>query len=411
MIPPRRKRLATVDARSLGADCDTCPLDGTAPTLATLPADGRPPKITVLLDHPQEIDDLVGKAAQGQSGVFLHNVWSTLNVKREEAAVRHATMCKAPDKTSEANLKASIEACRPRLARELDGGPRGHGNTSILPRELVLVCGKHALQAVSGKTSIDDWRGFPITPNASFAAEDSGRTIYFPTYHPDQVRAKPQYYHVFRRDLRVAWDFAHGRIKPLEWPTLHLDNSDGAREFLYSICESLEAGHALDIGVDVETKGDWTTRLLLVGIATLEGSCSLLYPFADEHIDAYARFILSHPNATLVVQNGNHDALSLEKHNFRLSPKRWDTIVAGRVAYPDLPHDLGFLATLFFFINRWKSEFHSGSSNDAKGGEGWDRYLAPSRLDDFLKYNACDALSQILMKAPLEKRLAHVPRK
>ena len=402
MIPTRRKRLPTIDAEALGANCPICPLNGQLPVAPTVPVNGAAPKITVLLDEPADIDDLAGKAAHGKAGVFLHHIWSTLNVKREEAAVRNATMCSPPKKVGQGELKAAVECCRGRLQRELreDGSI---GVSSVRP--LVLVCGSRALQSISGKTSVDDWRGFPVQP----LSPGETSTVFFPTYHPRDVIKKPQLWHIFRRDLKVAWDYAHGAVAPLRWPPLYLDNDTGAREFLFDICERLEAGEQIDVGVDVETKGDWTTRLLLVGIATTEGSTSLLFPFADEHLSTYARFILAHPNATLVVQNGNHDALSLEKHGFQLSARRWDTIVAGRVCYPDLPHDLGFLATLFFFIDRWKSEFHAGSSNDAKGGEGWDKYLVPSRLDSFLLYNAKDALSQILMKKPLEKRLAHVP--
>jgi len=413
---PRRKRLPQVDARALGAECDTCPLDGQSPTLPTVPPDNRPPKVTVVLDGPTELDNIKGRAGQGKSAVFLHHIWSRLNVKREEAAVRSATMCWPEGKVGDGALKAAVTSCRPRLAKELErDGPPSIG--SVSGRDLVLLCGSKALQSITGKTSIDDWRGFPVHPLASGETQDQttdlqsdSGPIYFPTYAPKDVLAKPQLWHIFKRDLRVAWDYSHGRIAPLEWPDLYLDNATEASGFLVNICERLEAGEQIDVGVDVETKGDWTTRLLLVGIATTEGSASMLYPFADEHLDAYVRFILAHPNATLVVQNGNHDRLSLEKHGFKCGNKWWDTIVAGRVAYPDLPHDLGFLATLFFFVDRWKSNFHAGSSNDAKGGEGWDRYLHVDRLESFLRYNAKDALSQVLMKKPLKERLAYVPQ-
>lgn len=425
----KRGKLPLIDARSLGADCDSCSLDGSTPVPATVPDHGAVPRVTVLLDAPGDIEHIVGKAAQGRDGVWLNRVWRGLNVPREQAAVRNATMCKPGEKAAEGTLRAAVEACRPRLSRELSVGSAA-GSTN--GRHLVLVCGGKALQAVSGKTNIDDWRGFPVEPNALRArergAEQLGQdemsvstevllqrahlqsTVFFPTYHPYFVSRKPQYEHIFRRDLRLAWDYANGNVEAFRWPALYLDNGDESCRFLYDICERLEAGEQIDIGVDVETKGDWTTRLLLVGIATVGGSCSLLYPFSDEHLDAYARFILAHPRATLVVQNGNHDRLSLELAGFRLGNKWFDTIVAGRIAYPDLPHDLGFLATLFFFLDRWKSEFHAGSSNDAKGGEGWDKYMVESRIASFLRYNAKDALSQVLMKKPLEKRLAYVPK-
>ena len=406
----KRGKLPVIDARSLGADCDSCPLDGQTPTAPTVPDHGAAPRVTVLLDAPGDIEHIVGKAAQGRDGVWLNRVWRGLNVPREQAAVRNATMCKPGEKAAEGTLRAAVEACRPRLARELEcNGLAAQRPNQVQPvqRHLVLVCGGKALQAVSGKTNIDDWRGFPVQPGPGFPLD----TVYFPTYHPYFVSRKPQYEHIFRRDLRLAWDYANGNCKPFAWPPLYLDNGEQAERFLYEICERLEAGEDIDIGVDVETKGDWTTRLLLVGIATVEGSCSLLFPFSDEHLDAYARFILAHPGATLVVQNGNHDRLSLELAGFRLGNKWWDTIVAGRIAYPDLPHDLGFLATLFMFVPRWKSEFHSGSSNDKKGDEGWGKYMEPALIDRFLKYNSLDALSQVLMKAPLERRLAFQPGK
>lgn len=430
-----RKRLPMVDARALGANCDVCPYDGQRPTLPDAPPD---PRVTVLLEGAGDIEEIVGKAAQGHTGAWLNKVWRTLNVDRKEAAVRNAAMCAPGKKHDEGSLRAAVEACRPRLARELHAGQLQPLRGSVAQRHLVLVCGPKALQSVAGKTSIDDWRGFPIEPvalrtrergaeglllqsdvllqsqhvpdNAQGGLHPLDNYVFFPTYHPAFIMRRPQYEHIFRRDLRVAWDYVHGKIAPLQWPTLYLDNDSAAEAFLFSICERLESGEDCDVGVDVETAGDWTTRLLLVGIATEDGSASLLFPFANEHIDAYVRFILAHPNATLVVQNGNHDGLSLERNGFRLSPRRWDTIVASRVVYPDLPHDLGFLATLFFFVNRWKSEFHAGSSLDRKGGETWEKYLQPTWLDRFLKYNACDALSQILLKRPLERRLAHVPK-
>ena len=101
-----------------------------------------------------------------------------------------------------------------------------------------------------------------------------------------------------------------------------------------------------------------------------------------------------------VMQNAQHDILTLRHNGIHVGGDCFDTLLAHHVVAPQLPHGLGDLASYYFAAPRWKTIF--GASSDDKGLAVFTNSPA-ERLRD---YNAKDAMMTALLKDVLEISIA-----
>jgi DNA polymerase-1 len=209
-----------------------------------------------------------------------------------------------------------------------------------------------------------------------------------------------------------AWDIAEKKLPPWQWPSMSVEVDGQAFGALRCIQDDKDA-----IGVDVETMGTepMTAPLMCIGVASSSFAVSL--PWAaygtnkwgdvkglTEYVnggDYAAKLvdILEDPEIPKVLQNGQHDILSLESVGIKLANYSFDTMLAHAVVAPQMPHDLGLMCAIEFHAPRWKSEFRVLS--DAKGADSFvQRDPAELRI-----YNAKDAWMTRMLMEPLQERI------
>jgi uracil-DNA glycosylase family 4 len=364
------------DPRSLGCQCDSCPLRDVGKPVP--PSTNTNAKLIVLGESPGKTEQRDGRAFVGQAGYVLDQACRSTKLSRTGLHITTAVLCRTPHKKFKPKQwEAAIAACKPRLDAEL---------ASIQPRAPILAVGAKALQVTTGKAKIIPWVGAPLISN-------DGRVV-LPTFSPALTIGTPALLPIWRIFFGRAKLLAEGRLPEWEWPPIEINS--GLTQY-----QLLEEMRGKPLGIDVETAGLDPIRdtLLCLGLATADAAVSIKFPFENPATRVLVEDLLADASTTKVLHNASHDLLSLKYNDLLVDGPIFDTLLAHSTVGPQLPHDLGFVAAIEMHAPRWKSEFRVES--DAKGSETWVKRDA----GDLRLYNAKDAYMTVRLYTFLCTRL------
>jgi uracil-DNA glycosylase family 4 len=131
------------------AKCEECPLYN-KPIARTKHPTKLPAKAAIVSRSPGAYEARTGEPFTGESGKVLNHLLNTNGVQRDEVLLTNVVLC-APDAGKVPS--EAIKACAPRLAAEIEG------------YELVVACGREAVNLVIGAGGIDRYRGYRIQQN------------------------------------------------------------------------------------------------------------------------------------------------------------------------------------------------------------------------------------------------------
>jgi len=288
----------------------------------------------------------------GDAGWLFDDVLRCAGVPRNECYVMNVIPTRPPNnkvaRLSELGL--TLEECE-EWARQ------------YIAKELKPVCimalGAVPLKCLLGLSNITDWRG-SILP----WGVPGGNTInVIPTFHPSYIRrmgdksAKKEregqgsvkYTYGSARltmtmDVRKAWLEAKGKqSKTVSRKYLIAPTIDQVEDFF------AVASQQPRVAVDVETKGKWVD---CIGFA-YEPESAICIPRGEQYWASVTpkvetllrRFLWSHEG--LVAQNGAFDLTMLLGNSLPVRRLHLDTMVAHHFLYPELPHDLHYLASIY----------------------------------------------------------------
>jgi len=198
---------------------------------------------------------------------------------------------------------------------------------------LVLLLGNTPLQLFVDGT-IGDWRGshFPIV------VED---TTYqaFATYHPAFIMRQRRMWDVVLHDLSRARELSRTpgyHEVPVEYIT-HPRVGE-VRDFVLEACEADYAA------VDIET--DYSFAAIdLVGIAYRERHAMSIPTIEPEYLHWLFTFLRKAKG--IVTHDSIFDAYHMRRFGFPCPSPLHNTLLYSHLLYPHLPHDLGFLASIY----------------------------------------------------------------
>lgn len=350
-------------------DCPNCPI-GCSDKVLVGGEGPRDAPLVIISDYLGNAEIREKRPMMGQAGHLLGRALKRHKISRERHCyITNALACKPGRKLKPAEWKQAIACCYPRLERELD----------LLenPKCIVLAGGK-ALQAITGKAIVKDWMG---------ALLDSSWGPVLPIFNPAACLRKPALIPIFKTLMGRAWGICNG-LKPDDFGEFFVEPGP---KMLRALKQLLDDGKPL--GVDVETAGvePLEDDLLCIGIANEDIAVSVPYPLPDRGHERLTRKVLSSP-LEKVMQNGQHDVLSLEAHDIEVSAFTFDTMLAHATYASQLPHDLGFITATELFLPRWKTEYRVTS--DLKGSEAF----ASRPIRELQTYNCGDAQGTVRLK-------------
>jgi len=264
-------------------------------------------------------------------------LWRLAGVNRSECYVTNVR--KDFSKYHSVPTPTEISEVLPTLRDEL-------GGTSA---NVFVAVGAQALYALTGKTSIEQWRG-SVLPCTLVP----GRKV-IGTYHTAAALRDYPITNIIERDLRKVRREAADRT--IRYP-----------QRTYTINASLaETVSYLDglgdpISVDIETIGlDYP---VCVGISDHPGR-AICIPFRGGRLSvselAYVWRRLQDVFRTrgIIGQNIQFDVTRLENYGFRFPNIAFDTMLAHHLLYPEFDHDLGFIVSIYTNEPYYKHEASS----------------------------------------------------
>jgi DNA polymerase I-like protein with 3'-5' exonuclease and polymerase domains len=207
------------------------------------------------------------------------------------------------------------------------------------PWSRVILLGDRPVEWIAGKwASADKWRGSPL----AVPAIDKDRPLAISTLSPEQVQKQQKLFPVVVNDLR----------KPIMWPKENYN--------LYPSVGDLRRFTATEFAFDIETSyeadANGKREIYLVALSDQTGR-ALVVPFTEPYMAELRRIFR---DAAEVVGHNiiQFDIPQLSYHGIALNPKAqvWDTMLMQHLRFPDLPHDLEFVASQFTNKPAWKHE-------------------------------------------------------
>lgn len=371
----------TYDAEADGAKCRVCPLRA-ARAGGPVPSrffDGA--LATVIAEAPGDKEVERGEPLVGPSGLELGAAWSAIGTRRSRFNYVNVLACRPPTLHKKQNnlrgflhqLKATnkkraaeekppipspFDCCRPRFKKDLR-----RGGTKNL-----IALGGTALEALRGTGgSIMDLRGGPL--------EAAGARI-LPTLHPAFVLRSRRYLQAFHADLSraVRW-FETG----LEWrdpDVIYWPNLGQVRVFLAHAKHHSNRFTVIDVETAPGFSGEsWKfydsnfDKLRCLGLCLADGATAMVVPFRSKTDPGIRRFYETGEGRAIVRElrdffagpwmkaghNLSYDSAVVE-HHFGVSIEpRIDTIGLHKFASPELPHNLGYVGSVYTDVTSWKA--------------------------------------------------------
>lgn len=378
--------------------CTLCPLHETAEFICLLGNGPRPSEVMIIGEAPGQREDDSGKPFVGRSGQLLMAMLDSVGLDRSNCYITNAVHCRPPDNRTP--KKKEITACKKWLDYEI----------SVVKPKYILTLGNVPLQSLLGVSGVKKYRGKPIEKNG---------VVILPTFHPAFALRDERQKAVIEKDIRAFKDIIDFGGIPEE-RELNYTIVDTWRKF-----EDMLEAMTGTIAFDLETSGlyPWhkdsyiTSYVVAVRdhqyvvpvnhsklvldlsrwfqpkpiMIAQEELKEFVRPYQKSQQKMWDRLIPRLNECEVVTQNGKFDALWVwvkTGHRVRLD---FDTMLAHYLIDENAPHDLEYLAALYF------------------GAPGYDISLAEKHgigsLDRHCKYAASDGFYTRKLKFRLLKEL------
>ena len=328
-------------------ECEGCPLyDAPGPVAGSGPPDAE---IVFVGEAPANDEIATGLPFTGGAGRVLSVLTRKAGFARESCMIRNSVRCQVPnnDMSEYEHAEAAIQHCSDAfLIPELTESP------SV---KVVVPLGNSANWILTRRGKVGEgiynFRGYPfLDPVYQF--------VVLPTIHPAALMRDRTMFNVVVADLRKAFRIASAGY---EEPKEEFQVPSTVWEVEATIETLLEA--KVPVTVDIENPGG---QLVVFGFGLL--GYAMCVPFLDERGERYWKTdeeelrviqaiyrLLAAPDVPKVVQFEQHERFWLTQYGFELGGTWYDLHAMHALAYPALPHKLGFIGSIHTERREWKS--------------------------------------------------------
>ena len=328
----------------------------------------RTAKIVIVGEAFGAQEEVSGIPFSGPSGYLLDQMLGRVSINRAECYITNVINARPPKNDftfftvilpqAVAFLKADIKSIKPNI---------------------IIALGKTALSALTGKDSIENWRGSVINT-------DLGKVIG--TYHPAHILRAYEKRSIAELDLRKACKESFSKeFKEVEHHIQIMPSFSDVMNFI-------EVKHEC-MSFDIETLGEHT-RCLGFAWSPVDAIC---IPFIKNRVENYWSLeeekeilrafykLFLDKDRKKIAQNFPFDSTILAKDfGFDINGLKMDTMIAAHCCYSELPKSLDFLASIYTDLPFWK------------------KYDAKSDSSTFT-YNGYDCLSTFQIAIALEQEM------
>lgn len=343
--------------------CKECPLQHEAIHKCYGISDIQNPKIAFIGEAPGRKEDEMGIPFVGSSGAMLNGTVAEIGKKFYQAHKTNVILCRPPKNNIESfEAQEAITCCRAGFIEELN----------ILKRKgtkVLVAVGGTALTALNIEGTISKNRGSVYMLKLSEkdikpVTEGPFDFVCIPTFHPSFLfRGQLKHEVSFINDIEKAYSLVDiPYVPPKEnfkmFPTI---------SYIEKEVDKIIKNKTL-IGVDIESTGlvPGKARILMVGIAT-SGEDAFTIPFSkqggsdywstpQERMRAHTALQKLMDKAPTVFQNCLFDMRHLEHFGCPVNNLKHDTMILHHCVSPELPHNLGYIVSVYGKTPYWKDE-------------------------------------------------------
>jgi DNA polymerase len=322
-----------------------------------------------------------GRPFVGPSGWEMNRALQAVGIRRNRCHVTNAVLCHPPGaasgaldridkqvatrrKNGDTEVLTPVEACRPRLLREIEG----------LGCKDVVPLGGVAMRAITGmRSKILEVRGGP--QNVDVPVEDERRVVLrmLPTVHPAFVMRSRRWTGAFVADLGRAMRWFTSGLRWQDPVTLFRPSPVQLRAWIArasrAVIYDVETAPAFPSPKASECRYDpMRDPLRVVGLCNEDARSATVIPFRSkedvgrsfytlneyrELIDILRAFFVS-SKIKVGWNSGYYDRMVIESH-FKVTPApHIDLIGLHKFVEPELPHSLGYAGSIYTDVNAWK---------------------------------------------------------
>lgn len=305
-----------------------------------VPGNGLPEsRWWIVGEAPGEEEELKRRPFMGKSGFMLEYILGKAHIHRSAAYITNVSPVRPPGNKWERLDETGFteDECRSALLEEI----------KRWKPYCVLALGEAALGACTGKSGITAWRGTILSCEESKVV---------PAFHPAYILRQGDKPAKKEREGEGGIKYTYGSSKL----TLLIDTRRAIEESRVRGVRLMERDLVVDPGIewtetflglcmdskqvafDIETKGNYIDRIAFSYLPQHAVSIRL----DNDQIEEKVRYVLWN-HSGLQAQNGMFDMTQLMAAGMPVRSLKMDTMVAHHWLWPELPHDLGYLASTY----------------------------------------------------------------
>ena len=353
--------------------CQGCPLQTQG--LGFAPASGwTGRKIWLIGEALSETEAIEGKPFVGGTGRILNALLASAGIYRDECYLTNIVKCQPPK--GRIPTYQEIEFC---MSAYLNDELAQATNETV-----IVIFGDTPLLALTGLDKVQKRRG-------SWYHNSKTKGHLLSTIHPKDVIKQPELWSIVVSDLKHK--AKRGYQSPQDCNYILRPGIDQVEKSIDFIINSGQ-----DFSLDIETSFDsvYQSALLCVGLC-YEGE-AICIPWSGNYWKEHEPRVIENLFNLLkmrqpIVQNGLFDLLYFYLIGFPLTNPAFDTMLAHHLMFAELPHDLGFLTSIYTDMPYYKDE-----------GKG-DSKLGQVPKEQLWTYNCKDIDSTLQCSKELKKEL------
>ena len=339
-------------------------------------------KIMLIAEAPGKEEDLTGEPFMNMrafgAGRTLNQVLTQAGISRAECLITNVARERPPG--NKISFYFEDKGCtipKPKLKEWIE----------LLKKEIILynpniivALGVTALWALTGEKKVGELRGY-ILPCSLVP----GKKV-LPTYHPQHINNEWKTFYPTVMDIRKAIRHSFSGEFPVDKRILLPGVSSAS--FVSYMEELIQDKNKDRISLDIETNGKLPgSHITILGIASspysaISTQLSNLQEADELRLWQILAVLLKEKRVAM--HNAPFDKGVLWYNHHILIENLWmDTLIAAHCLWPELPRDLGFVASLCLDVPPWKG----------------------TARNDSLYYNVCDAANTFGIAEVLEAEL------
>lgn len=326
--------------------CKDCPLEGRQKVASK--CDIEKPSMVFIGEAPGKDEEIQKEPFVGAAGGCLKRAVAEAGIMWHSVYRMNVISCRPTDNDiSSAEAQEAVACCRPGFEEELD-------YVQKLGVKVLVPVGNTAAAAMKIGGNIGKIRG-------SVFLDERTKLPMVPTYHPSFIlRGAYSEEPTWVADLRKAKELSFRKYKP---PKENFNLFPTVADVVVFVDEALKKKKL--VGVDIETTGlnPLYARILMIGLAT-DGETAMVVPFTKKgggpywsnaekkKVDVALKRLFA--KGRLMFQNAMFDVRHLEAAGFAVGDIEHDTMLVHHAIHPELPHNLGYIVSIYGTTPFWK---------------------------------------------------------